>query len=191
MYSFCFSGSRDSLKYIYNYGLRSNLCMGSQCIGILQWYRFSRCNFSGDGVWCSCNQRFCKTAITTRSTRPIPPAVLCRHRPRRCRYIYYSDVIMGATAPQITCLTLVLNRLFRRRSKKISKLRVTGLCEGNSLVTGEFPAQRASDAENGSIQWRHHVQRRNYTTMTSHGGDGVSDHPQLDCLFNRLFKSTA
>ena len=29
----------------------------------------------------------------------------------------------------------LLNRLFRRRSKKISKLRVTGLCEGNSLGT--------------------------------------------------------
>ena len=48
------------------------------------------------------------------------------------------------------------NRLFRRRSKKTSKLRVTGLCGGNSPVTGEFPAQRASDAENVSIWWRHH-----------------------------------
>ena len=35
-----------------------------------------------------------------------------------------------------------LRRLFRHRSKKTSKLRVTGLCEGNSPVTGEFPAQR-------------------------------------------------
>ena len=35
----------------------------------------------------------------------------------------------------------LLNRLFRRRSKKTSKLRVTGLCEGNSPVTGEFPAK--------------------------------------------------
>ena len=32
-----------------------------------------------------------------------------------------------------------LNRLFRRRSKKTSKLRVTGPCEGNSPGTGEFP----------------------------------------------------
>ena len=31
------------------------------------------------------------------------------------------------------------NRLFRRRSKKTSKLRVTGLCAGNSPGTGEFP----------------------------------------------------
>ena len=50
----------------------------------------------------------------------------------------------------------LLKRLFRRRSKKTSKLRVTGLCEGNSPVTGEFPAQRASNAENVSIWWRHH-----------------------------------
>ena len=35
-----------------------------------------------------------------------------------------------------------LNRLLRRRSKKTSKLRVTGLCEGNSPVTGEFTSQR-------------------------------------------------
>ena len=43
------------------------------------------------------------------------------------------------------------------RSKEASKLRVTGLCEGNSPVTGELPAQRASNAENVSIRWRHHV----------------------------------
>ena len=45
----------------------------------------------------------------------------------------------------------LLNRLFRHKSKKTSKLRVTGLCEGNSPVTGEFPAQRAGIAENDSI----------------------------------------
>ena len=50
----------------------------------------------------------------------------------------------------------LLNRLFRRRSKKTSKLRVTGLCAGNSPGTGEFPAQMASNAENVSIWWRHH-----------------------------------
>ena len=50
----------------------------------------------------------------------------------------------------------LLNRLFRRRSKKTSKLRVTGLCAGNSPGTGEFPAQMASNAEKVSIWWRHH-----------------------------------
>ena len=51
----------------------------------------------------------------------------------------------------------LLNRLFRRRSKEISKLCVTGLCAGNSPGTGEFPAQMASNAENVFIWWRHHV----------------------------------
>ena len=45
----------------------------------------------------------------------------------------------------------LLNGLFRRRSKKTSKLRATGLC----AVPGEFPAQMASNAENVSIWWRH------------------------------------
>ena len=33
----------------------------------------------------------------------------------------------------------LLNHLFRRRSKKTSKLRVTAVCAGNSPGTGEFP----------------------------------------------------
>ena len=51
----------------------------------------------------------------------------------------------------------LLTRLFGSRSKETSKLCFTGLCAGNSPVTGEFPAQMASNAENVSIWWRHHV----------------------------------
>ena len=51
----------------------------------------------------------------------------------------------------------LLNRLIRSRSRKTSKLRVTGLCTGNSPGTGKFPAQRDSNAEIVSIWWRHHV----------------------------------
>ena len=36
-------------------------------------------------------------------------------------------------------LDCLLKHLFRGRSKKTLKFRVTGLCEGNSPVTGEFP----------------------------------------------------
>ena len=50
----------------------------------------------------------------------------------------------------------LLDCLFWRRSKNTSKLCVTGLREGNSLVTGEFLAQRASNAENVYIWWHHH-----------------------------------
>ena len=50
---------------------------------------------------------------------------------------HYGDVIMNAMASQI-------NRVFRGRSKKTSKLRLAALCGGNSPVIGEFPSQRAS-----------------------------------------------
>ena len=66
----------------------------------------------------------------------------------------------------------LLSRLFGCRSKKTSKLCVTGLCAGNSPETGEFPAQMASNAENGPIWWRHHVIQRhdtnNYLTCFYH-----------------------
>ena len=75
--------------------------------------------------------------------------------------IHYDDVIMTVIAFQITSLTL-LNHLFGRISKKTSKLRVTGLCGGNSPRTGEFPAQMASNAENVSIWWRHHALQLHY-----------------------------
>ena len=55
------------------------------------------------------------------------------------------------------CLDCLLNLLFRCRLKKTSKLCVTHLCEGNSLVTGEFPAQRASNTENVFIWWPHEL----------------------------------
>ena len=50
----------------------------------------------------------------------------------------------------------LLSCLFKPSLKKTSKLRVTGLCVGNSPVTGEFPAQMASNTENVSIWWCDH-----------------------------------
>ena len=49
-----------------------------------------------------------------------------------------------------------LNRLIRRRSKKKSKLHVTGLCE------------MASYAENVSIWWRHHVIMKSLDAQSSY-----------------------
>ena len=86
----------------------------------------------------------------------------------------------------------LLNRLFERR-KKTSKLRVTGLCAGNSPGTGEFPAQMASNAENVSIWWRHQDEWNktfNINTVTSRKHHDVSNHRQLDFLFNTLMLIT-
>ena len=70
---------------------------------------------------------------------------------------HYSDVIMGARASQITGVSIVYSTVCSGAdSKKTPKLCVTGLCEGNSPMTGESPAQRASNAEKVSIWWRHH-----------------------------------
>ena len=53
----------------------------------------------------------------------------------------------------------LLDRLFKLQIKENIKASRHWLCEGNSPVTGEFLAQRASNAENVSIWWRHHDQR--------------------------------
>ena len=70
----------------------------------------------------------------------------------------------------------LLNRLFGRRSKKTSKLRVTGLCAGNSPGTGEFPTQKASNAENVSIWWRHHVKYLTYPIPVTEPHNALHGH---------------
>ena len=72
------------------------------------------------------------------------------------RYVHYTRHNERDDVSNHRRLDCLHNLLFRRGPKKTSKLRVTGLCEGKSPVTGEFPAQRASNAENVSIWWRHH-----------------------------------
>ena len=69
-------------------------------------------------------------------------------------------------------LDCLLYRLLRHRSKKTSKLQVTGLRAGNWPVTGEFPTQNASDVENVAIWWRH-----NAYTVTSHRSVCVTTRP--------------
>ena len=81
-------------------------------------------------------------------------------KPMRLRY---NEIILFLTAPTFHTLQwrhngrdgvsnhrrldCLLNRLFGCKSKKTLKVRVHGLCEGNSPVTGEFPAQRANNAK--------------------------------------------
>ena len=81
----------------------------------------------------------------------------------------------------------LLNRLFRRRSKKTSKLYVTGLCAGNSPGTGELPAQMASNAENVSTWWRHHDGLINQGCMCTALFDCSNPHgPIFTCLADKV-----
>ena len=70
---------------------------------------------------------------------------------------HYNDVIVSAVASQITGFWVVCSTVCsgadQRKHRSSASLT---LCEGNSPVTGEFPSQRASDAENIFIWWRHH-----------------------------------
>ena len=69
---------------------------------------------------------------------------------------HYNDVIMTTMASQITSLTVVYSIVYSDADKKnIKAPRHWPLC-GEFTGTGEFPVQRASNAENGSIWWRHH-----------------------------------
>ena len=78
------------------------------------------------------------------------------------------------------CLGYLLNRLFRRGSKKGLNFRH---CEKNPPVTGGFPSQRASNAENVSILWRHHV--NHIYCWYDHG---QTKHNITMCIIN-LFES--
>ena len=74
---------------------------------------------------------------------------------------YYNGVKISVMASHINSLTILYSTIYsRHRSMKTSKLCVTGLCEGNSSVTGQFSAQRARNAENVSIWWRYHERVR-------------------------------
>ena len=83
-------------------------------------------------------------------------------------HLHYGDVIMDAIASQITSLAIVYSIGYSDADqRKTSKLRVTGLCAGNSPGTGEFSAQMASYAENISIWWRHQEKHDNLQVLNS------------------------
>ena len=59
---------------------------------------------------------------------------------------------MGAIASLITSLTIVYSTVYSDADQR--KLQSPASL---AFVTGEFPAKMASNAENVSIWWRHHV----------------------------------
>ena len=74
-------------------------------------------------------------------------------------YLIYVMKIMGTVASQITSLTIVYITVYsdadQSKHQSSASLAFVWVFTG----TGEFPAQRASYAENVSIWWRHHALR--------------------------------
>ena len=84
--------------------------------------------------------------------------VLSPSHQRASCWLHYNDAMMSAMTSQISSLKIVYPTVYSGADqRKTSKLCVTGLCAGNSPVTGEFPSKRASNEENVSIWWRHYV----------------------------------
>ena len=62
---------------------------------------------------------------------------------------------MRAVAFQITGVSIVYSTICSGAKKHQRSVSVA-FCEGNSPVTGEFPAQKASNGGNVAIWWRQH-----------------------------------
>ena len=70
---------------------------------------------------------------------------------------------MSTMASQITSLTSGYSLVIQAQIKEnIKAPRHWPLCGELTALTGEFPAQMASNAENVSIWWRHHVENNAY-----------------------------
>ena len=65
---------------------------------------------------------------------------------------------MGAMVSQIISLTIVYPTVYSDADQTTHQRSASlAFCEGNSPMTGEFPEQRACNAENASIWERHHI----------------------------------
>ena len=149
-----FGGCHDAARHFYSYDLLDSLGLGLFCFRL----EFTKNTL---GVLCSLFNGMCTNT----------PSIFSGVSQHRCLRLSTNVSIWYIDQTSIICVehTLhwshnghdsvsnhqphhcLLNRLFRRRSTKTSKLRVTGLC------AGKFPTQMASNAENTSIWWRHHV----------------------------------
>ena len=92
--------------------------------------------------------------------------------------IHPIKVLISAMAFQIASLA-VYSTVYSGRWNEISKLRVSGLCEGNSPITG--------DAENVSIWWRHHATAAWEEHKRCQAG---REHSSLNCLVIKLIKAS-
>ena len=79
---------------------------------------------------------------------------------------HYGDVIMSTIASQITSVSIVYSTVCVQAEIKenIKAPRHWPLFR-NSPKTGEFPAQRASNAEKVSIWWRHHGEKSDFPSL--------------------------
>ena len=120
---------------------------------------------------------------TSKMKRPYYLMIECdiHHRPLYTLQWLHNERNGISNYQPLNCL---LNRLFKAQIKQTSKPHVTGLCEGNSQVTGEFPAQKASNAENVSIWWHDHVY--NHTSIVQ--GSSIEQNYQNHKIYDAMLQ---
>ena len=69
---------------------------------------------------------------------------------------YYDDVTWMSCSLKSPFIRLIVSQLMWTHITELSKSSLLAPCEENSAMTGEFPAQGASNAEKASIWWRYH-----------------------------------
>ena len=109
----------------------------------------------------------CSGAIYAPDYQPLQ---WCLYRISRSKWKYYAILQWrhnGRVASQISSLTIVYSTVNsdadQRKHQSSASL---AFVWGNSTATGEFPAQRVSNAENVSILWRHHEGSLGMATLT-------------------------
>ena len=70
--------------------------------------------------------------------------------------LHYSEVVMSEMASQITGVLIAHPTVFSGADQRKCQAPRHWPMWGNSPVTAQFPAQKASNAENNFIWWRHH-----------------------------------
>ena len=123
------------------------------------FHAMSGCKIMSNSLHCSfiitrsIFSRTVKRAFISVSSDCVVTLPIARWSWKFCVF-HYSDVIMSTMASQITSLTFVCSTVYSGADKRKHQ---SSASPGNSPVTDEFPAQRASNAENASIWRRHHV----------------------------------
>ena len=115
-------------------------------------------------TWC-CQTTTITTAATAAATTTTTTTIAAAAESSiKSVTIHYIDVIMSTMASQITSHTVVYTTVYsdadqRKHQSSTSLAFVWGIHHDRWIPritrTGEFPAERASYAENVSIWWRH------------------------------------
>ena len=101
--------------------------------------------------------------------------------------VHYNDVIMNVMASQFPAARLFIQAFVQAHIKANIKAQVHWPLCGNTPVTGEYPTQRTSNAENISVWWRQHVNR---IYIGSTGPRWAPCWPHHLCYLGRSYSSS-